>query len=156
MQFEKLKSFEGLQSQRRLKEEWRYTAALLLASEKHNTISKESMDFINAAVKVFNSKKHTVRSALKDLGELQHAILRQLRLKDSILLPNYFRNYWMIVGALLIGLPLALVIHLLFDQMILIGPAIGALMGYFLGTQKDKVYGKTNGHLLVEEALKEF
>lgn len=155
MQFEKLKSFEGLQSQRRLKEEWRYTAALLLASEKHSTISQESIDFINEAVKAFNAKKHTVRTALKGLGELQHTILRQLRLKESILLPNYFRNYWMILGALLIGLPLALIIHLLFDQMILIGPAIGLLMGYFSGSRRDHAYGKSYGHILVEDALSE-
>ena len=155
MQFEKLKSFEGLQYQRRLKEEWRYTAALLLASEKHSTISQESIDFINDAVKAFNAKKHTVRTALKGLGELQHTILRQLRLKDNILLPNYYRNYWMILGALLLGLPLALVIHLLFDQLILIGPAIGLLMGYYLGSRRDHAYGKSYGHLLVEEALNE-
>ena len=50
MKLEKIKSFEGLKKHRRLKEEWNYSMALLLAIEAKKGLSEASENFINKEV----------------------------------------------------------------------------------------------------------
>jgi hypothetical protein len=153
MKFVQLKSFEGLSRHRRLREDWNYVAALILSLESKDNLSTNSVDQINAWIKAFNETKHTVKSASKGLNNLQSSILRQVRIADNILLPNYYQNQWMVYMAVGLGLPLGLIFNLLFDRFALLGFALGLAAGYLFGRKKDQAQGLNSGHLDVRAAL---
>lgn len=153
MSFEKLKSFEGLDRHRRLKEEWIYAEALLYALKQHQNLSSDSLLFINAQIKSFNASSHTIRTAISDLSSLQNAILRQVRVSDNIRLKNYYKSHWMILGILVIGIPLGLMFHAYTEINILFGLIVGLGFGYLIGYSKDRKQGMLHGFLDIDSTI---
>lgn len=155
MKLEKIKSFEGLKKHRRLREEWNYTTALLIAIEDRGGLSIDSVKFVNQEVLSFNEKKHTVKSAIKELGNLQFNVLRELRIKEGLLLPDYYQNHYMTLGVLLLGIPLGLIIAFIFSKwsLALIGFPFGMILGALFGRQKDKVEKGRGKQLDVQAVL---
>ena len=155
MKLEKIKSFEGLKKHRRLREEWNYSMALLLAIETKKGLSEASENFINKEVLSFNQQKHTVKSAIKELGNLQSNILRQLKEQDGLRLPDYYQNHYMALGALFLGIPLGLLIAYAFSNLslALVGFPVGMICGALFGRRKDKVEKAQGNHLDVQAAL---
>ena len=153
MSFEKLKSFEGLDRHRRLKEEWIYDEALLYALKQQQNLSADSLLFINAQIKDFNASSHTIRTAISDLSTLQNAILRQVRVSDNIRLKNYYKSHWMILGILAIGIPLGLMFHTYTEINILLGLILGLGCGYLIGYSKDRKQGMLHGFLDIDSTI---
>lgn len=153
MSFEKLKSFEGLDRHRRLKEEWIYAEALLYALKQQQDLSADSLLFINAQIKDFNASSHTIRTAISDLSSLQNAILRQVRVSDNIRLKNYYKSHWMILGILAIGTPLGLLFHAFTEINILVGLILGLGCGFLIGYNKDRKQGMLHGFLDIDASI---
>lgn len=155
MKLEKIKSFEGLKKHKRLREEWNYSMALLLAIEHKKELTTVSERFINEEVLSFNQKKHTIKSAIRDLGNLQSNILRQLRQHDGLRLPDYYQNHFMALGAIIIGVPIGFFLAYVFSNwsLVLIGFPLGMIIGALFGRQKDKLIKSTNKHLDVQIEL---
>ena len=155
MKLEKIKSFEGLKKHKRLREEWNYSMALLLAIEHKKELTAVSERFINEEVLSFNQKKHTIKSAIRDLGNLQSNILRQLRQYDGLRLPDYYQNHYMALGAIIIGVPIGFCLAYVFSNwsLVLIGFPLGMIIGALYGRQKDKLIKSTNKHLDVQIEL---
>ena len=153
-----IKSFEGLKKHRRLREEWNYATALIIALEQKGGLSPESEKLISAEVLSFNEKKHTVKSALKGLAALQSNILRQLREREGLLLPDYYQNHYMALGALILGIPLGLVLAYLASNLsiALVGFPLGMILGVLYGRQKDKVEKQKGKQLDVQKVLDQF
>ncbi len=155
MKLEKIKSFEGLKKHKRLREEWNYSMALLLAIERKKDLSSVSEQYINIEVSSFNQKKHTIKSAIRDLGNLQSNILRQLRQHEGYRLPDYYQNHYMAVGTVFIGIPIGLSIAYFSSNwsLLLIGFPFGMIVGALFGRQKDKLVKSNNQQLDVQVEL---
>ncbi len=105
---------------------------------EHN-IPEHLIHYINTEIDELNAAPASNRSFLSILKKKQNNIITKIEKELKLVPKNHYRNYWMILGMSIFGLPLGVAVGLSLDNMgfLGLGLPIGILIGYVLGTSLD-------------------
>ena len=103
-------------------------------------IPEHLIHYINTEIDELHTTPTSSKSFLRLLKKKQNNIVTKIEKVVKLVPKNHYRNYWMVLGMSIFGLPLGSVVGLTLDNMGLIGLGlpIGMLIGSVLGMSLDK------------------
>lgn len=99
-----------------------------------------SIEFVNTEIKNINNNKSSTKTYFKQIQKSTNKILFEIEKREKLVIPNHYRNFWLVIGMSAFGLPLGLCFALALKNMAFlgIGLPIGLGIGAAIGTQLDQ------------------
>lgn len=112
----------------------------LLGELRKKELSQNSVASINSNVAKINESSHEGNDLRKLIKQSQTAILKEVEKEHKIVVKNYYRNLWMLLGFTAFGLPIGMLFGLSIGNMGMmgIGLPIGMAIGSVVGLSMDK------------------
>lgn len=130
----------------------------LIDELRKRQIPQQVIVSINMEIQSINAYKGTAKSYLRHLEGVRSRLLPILDKRLKLVPRNYYRNFWMVMGISVFGLPIGLIFGNLIGNMgmLAIGLPIGMVLGIVVGDQLDKRAFKSGNQLDVEVDAKMF
>lgn len=112
----------------------------LIAELTKRDLPDEITSAINKNIQAFNSFSGSDKMVLKHLKKVRRKILVLLEKELKLVTKNHYRNFWLVVGMIVFGIPIGTAIGTSIGNMAFtgIGMVIGMIVGITVGTAKDK------------------
>ena len=151
MEIKELKKVPNLENNKRLSKTYTQFEALLIVLREKN-LPQDIVAYINNGIDQINNFELTEKQFLKQIRSTQSSILKQLEKKLKLVTKNYYRNLWLSLGMVAIGLPIGVAIGMSFGNMgyLALGIPIGMGIGLVIGKKLDEKALKEGNQLDIE------
>ncbi len=115
-------------------------------------LPEELVQYINEEIERLNAVGNEKKPLKKAIKEAQDKIVSMTEKKMQIVPVHYYRNHWLMMGLAGIGVPVGIVLGLLFHDMTFIGFGlpIGLVVGIIQGYRQDKKAAEEGRQLPIE------
>lgn len=134
-----LKRREDLSGQPELNVIYRQFGALIYELDT-KSLSEDTILFINNRVEKINATPGSGSMLKKLLLKKQARIIRLVKKNDHIVVKDYYRNLWLVLGMVVFGIPIGAAMGGSSGNvgMLALGLPIGLAIGLAVGSEKDK------------------
>jgi uncharacterized YccA/Bax inhibitor family protein len=114
-------------------------------------LSNDTILFINKVVEEINAISRSGRSLKRLLLKKQSGIIKLTEKKHRIVVKNYYRNQWLVLGTAVFGIPIGLAMAAGGNMgSLALGLPIGLAIGIAIGSEKDKKAFKEGRQLNID------
>lgn len=112
----------------------------ILTELNKRALSDKIVNYINSEIDTVNSTQETEKELTKQIIESQSNILKLVNRELKLVPKNHYLTRWLVMGIGIFGVPIGVVIGVIFDNMGLIGIglSIGMSIGVVIGIFQDK------------------
>ncbi|MEM7110417.1 MAG: hypothetical protein AAF519_19470 [Bacteroidota bacterium] len=119
---------------------------------RKRTLIDRTIEEVNEAIDHLNNHEGDRRRFQAELRKTQTRLLKYVEKNEKIVVKNYYRKLWLVLGMTVYGVPLGLLFSLAMGNMAFIGVGlpIGMAIGIGVGTNRDKKAAQEGRQLNVE------
>ncbi|MFN3999053.1 hypothetical protein [Algoriphagus sp.] len=112
---------------------------LIFAAGKHS-LPDSLVNHINSEIESISQFPGSTEATTKKLAKFQKDLLQKLEKEQNLVPKNHYRNMWLPLGMVAVGLPIGTAFGLMMDNISLlaIGLPIGIGIGVAFGSAKDQ------------------
>ncbi|MEM6523440.1 MAG: hypothetical protein AAGF85_02250 [Bacteroidota bacterium] len=125
---------------------------------RKRTLNDSTIEELNGAIDRLNNHKGDRHTFQVELRKTQTQLLKYLEKNEKIVVKNYYRKLWLVLGMTVYGIPVGLLFSLAIGNMafIAIGLPIGMAVGIGVGTNMDKKAAREGRQLNIENWINNY